>query len=171
MSRGNRKKGSISNKSIPLVESFVEHPRINSMMEMPASDSLTTNPIVPRVHMVNGVVMINEDSMLFIPEAKVDDLKRSNAIDEAQSRVTSASYSKRTVSLRWDVQDTLKFYRLLRRFGANFAMIQRSFPDRTRRQIKNKYAKELSTHPSLIYRVTKCSSKQVCTFYPPEVDL
>jgi coproporphyrinogen III oxidase len=36
-------------------------------------------PIVPTVHMVDGVVMINQASMVYVPEAKSTELEHSNA--------------------------------------------------------------------------------------------
>jgi hypothetical protein len=111
-------------------------------------------PIVPTVHMVDGVIMINQASMVFVPEAKTTELEHSNAPEDArQARVTSASYAKRTAPLRWDVEETRRFYKALRQFGTDFAMIQQLFPERTRRQIKSKFVKEYKTMPKLVDRM------------------
>ena len=106
--------------------------------------------IVPTVHMVDGNIVINQASMVFIPEANNTALEESNTTEEKQNRVTSASYSRRTPAMRWTVKDTRKFYDLLRQFGPNFAIIEEYFPQRTRRQIKNKFIKEEIQNRKLI---------------------
>jgi hypothetical protein len=106
--------------------------------------------IVPTVHMVDGNIVINQASMVYVPEANTTQLEQSNISEEAQNRVTSASYSRRTPAMRWSVKDTGKFYDLLRQFGTNFSMIEEYFPRRTRRQIKNKFVKEEISNRKLI---------------------
>ena len=78
-----------------------------------------TRNIVPTVHMVD-VILINQASMVFVPEANTTELEQSNISEDGQNRVTSASYSRRTPAMRWSVKDTRKFYDLLRQFGTNF---------------------------------------------------
>ncbi len=106
--------------------------------------------IVPTVHMVDGNIVINQASMVFVPEANNTALEESNTAEDNHNRVTSASYSRRTPAMRWTVKDTRKFYDLLRQFGPNFAIIEDYFPQRTRRQIKNKFIKEEIQNRKLI---------------------
>jgi hypothetical protein len=128
-----------------------------SSTECSSTESSLTNrgvlPIVPSVHMVDGVIMIDEASMVFVPDAKSKDLEKSDSVYDESARVTSASYSKRTSPMKWNINDTVKFYHSLRQFGTDFAIMQHIFPGRTRRQIKNKYAKEQTAHPELISRI------------------
>ena len=62
-----------------------------------------TRNIVPTVHMVDGKILINQASMVFVPEAN-NRIEQSNISEDGQNRVTSASYSRRTPAMRWSVK-------------------------------------------------------------------
>ncbi|KAL9049583.1 MAG: hypothetical protein Q9162_007152 [Coniocarpon cinnabarinum] len=49
---------------------------------------------------------------------------------------------------RWTDVETDKFYEAIRIFGADFTIIQKMFPERTRRQIKLKFVREEKGHPA-----------------------
>eukprot|EP00944_MAST-04C_sp_MAST-4C-sp1_P015642 g15642.t1 len=166
-SQNNGSSGSTSSKA-PSTDGFNRHsvdsksvdPSVAGSTASPGNsgdtekDSSATSPqnrnIVPTVHMVDGNIVINQASMVFVPEANNTALEESNTAEESHNRVTSASYSRRTPAMRWTVKDTRKFYDVLRQFGPNFAIIEEYFPQRTRRQIKNKFIKEEIQNRKLI---------------------
>ncbi|KAF6000969.1 Transcription factor TFIIIB component B [Cyanidiococcus yangmingshanensis] len=63
---------------------------------------------------------------------------------------TSASFVSRASCERWPPEETELFYRALRAFGQNYSMIEQLFPNRNRKQIKNKFKKEERAHPARI---------------------
>jgi len=63
-------------------------------------------------------------------------------IRPGQARITSASYTNRTPSEKWSQAETDVFYTPLSQCGTDFSLIERLFPNRTRRQIRNKFKKE-----------------------------
>ncbi|KAF3336265.1 Transcription factor TFIIIB component B'' [Carex littledalei] len=58
------------------------------------------------------------------------------------------TYMNRTSSSRWTQSETELFYKGIRQFGTDFAMIQQLFPNRTRHQIKLKFKSEDKKHPT-----------------------
>jgi len=63
---------------------------------------------------------------------------------------TIASFTNRASCERWPPEETALFYRALRAFGQNYSMIEQLFPNRNRKQIKNKFKKEERSNPALI---------------------
>lgn len=66
--------------------------------------------------------------------------------------VNSRSHSKHKPSPRWDSMSCDMFYKGLSQFGTDFQMISQMFPNRNRRQIKNKFSIEERRNPALIER-------------------
>ncbi|XP_078169685.1 uncharacterized protein LOC144564054 [Carex rostrata] len=60
------------------------------------------------------------------------------------------TYMNRTSSSRWTQSETELFYKGIRQFGTDFAMIQQLFPNRTRHQIKLKFKSEDKKHPTRV---------------------
>ncbi|XP_020518932.1 transcription factor TFIIIB component B'' isoform X1 [Amborella trichopoda] len=57
------------------------------------------------------------------------------------------SFMKRSPAERWSKSDTELFFKGMRQFGTDFAMIQKLFPGKTRHQVKLKFKKEEREHP------------------------
>ena len=154
LSTSAKRKNDKDDDSSNIVNSSSSTLSASTTSNFPTLSENSNNPpprnIVPTVHMVDGNIVINQASMVYVPEANTTQLEQSNISEEAQNRVTSASYSRRTPAMRWSVKDTGKFYDLLRQFGTNFSMIEEYFPRRTRRQIKNKFVKEEISNRKLI---------------------
>jgi transcription factor TFIIIB component B'' len=53
-------------------------------------------------------------------------------------KLNSQTYSNRSPAERWSKEDTEKYYKALTMFGLDFTMIGYHFPNRNRRQLKNK---------------------------------
>ncbi|XP_078439521.1 homeodomain-like superfamily protein isoform X2 [Wolffia australiana] len=62
-------------------------------------------------------------------------------------RLNYHTYMNKPRSERWSKMDTDLFYKAVRQFGTDFAMIQQLFPNRTRHQIKLKFKNEERKHP------------------------
>lgn len=63
-----------------------------------------------------------------------------------------ASCPHRKQTKRWTVEETRDFYKALRQFGTDFTTMEVMFPQRDRRQLKNKFKKEERERPDLVYR-------------------
>ncbi|KAG5440694.1 hypothetical protein PCK2_000282 [Pneumocystis canis] len=70
--------------------------------------------------------------------------------NDLSRKVNSASWGKREKSDRWSKEDTLKFYNALSQWGTDFGVICKMFPNRSQRQIKNKFNSEERKYPEKI---------------------
>lgn len=96
-------------------------------------------------------------------EPSMTEMTRENAEISWVARsvpVTSASFAKRSSCERWPSEETELFYRGLRAFGQNYTMIEQLFPNRNRKQIKNKFKKEEKLNPK---RVEQALAVPSCT--------
>jgi Myb DNA-binding like len=124
-----------------------------------AASTLTVRPpepavsparLAPRVRVVNGQIVQDEDSRIVDRHQAVAATASSSAAmpanaieeDELSRLVNSGSYMKRERHTKWTAAETERFYTGLRWFGSDFGMIALMFPGRTRRQIKLKFNKE-----------------------------
>lgn len=107
----------------------------------------TTTALAPQVRIVDGAIIYDETvtAAVTIPGI-TDDLEQQleyvDDDDENGNHLTSATYSKRSGSNRWNRIETDFFYEALSMFGTDFSMIQTIFPRRSRAQIKGKYKLE-----------------------------
>ncbi|OLL25108.1 Transcription factor TFIIIB component B'', partial [Neolecta irregularis DAH-3] len=65
-------------------------------------------------------------------------------------RVTCLTWGKQLKNEKWDSQSTLLFYEGLNLWGTDFEMIAQMFPNRNRRNIRNKFNNEERKDPSNI---------------------
>ena len=105
------------------------------------------------MRIVNGQIVLDTNSL------QVDRALRDAVGDVAveyveenplEKVVNSRSYSKYQLSPRWDARSTAIFYDGLSQWGTDFDMISRMFPERSRKQVKNKYTLEERRHPDLV---------------------
>jgi Myb DNA-binding like len=115
----------------------------------------------PVVQIVNGEIVLQEDSMVLNANAttKAIDEEYTVVEEEAQLAVIGASYNsfipngKRSTPKRWSAAETELFYEALRQVGADFGTMEAYFASttqRTRKQLKSKYLKEMAHVPHLI---------------------
>jgi transcription factor TFIIIB component B'' len=97
------------------------------------------------VELVDGQLRIAQDSLVVV--AQREDPQQYDVVYENNSRVTSSSYTQRTKSDRWTAEETEQFFRALSQFGTDFSVIAQLFPNRSRKQLKNKFKKEEREHP------------------------
>ncbi|GAA5962216.1 hypothetical protein JCM3765_003903 [Sporobolomyces pararoseus] len=110
---------------------------------------LAETTFAPQMRIVDGVLVLDEDS-LQIDRSKPTDTGPREVIEEsAQDRfVNSRSFSKKPgKSRKWTTDDTERFYDALSQFGTDFELISALFPGRTRREIKLKWTKEDKINP------------------------
>eukprot|EP00741_Cyanophora_paradoxa_P009452 tig00000144_g9156.t1 len=100
----------------------------------------------PQVQVINGRIVVNEESLV-VDASEDADTSKFEEVHETNSYVNAMSFRKTvTPTDRWGVADTALFFKALRLFGSDFSMIEKVFPNRTRRQIRNKFKKEEREH-------------------------
>jgi hypothetical protein len=96
-----------------------------------------------------GNMVLNEES-LTITAADSSQREEFDVVFESNTHVTSNSFTNRKPTEKWTKEETDKFYTALCQHGTDFTLIQKHFPNRTRRQIKNKFKKEERANPQKI---------------------
>ncbi|KAH6934982.1 hypothetical protein HPB50_002665 [Hyalomma asiaticum] len=73
------------------------------------------------------------------------------------ARIPEATYSsfhERPSSRRcWTAQETADFYRALQTFGTDFDLMRTAFPNRTHKNLKNKFKKEERENRNLVHKI------------------
>lgn len=112
------------------------------------------NPYAPQLRIgANGELEIDEDNAIITNarnEADYNDFERVTEISGPNRNINQYTHSNKaklvrsglSTSARWTDEETELFYKGLRQFGAEFSMISRLFPRRTRRDIRNKFKRE-----------------------------
>ncbi len=124
----------------------------------------TTNG-APSVQIVDGQIVLQESSVVLPSRRTVQEVEeefRDNIVEEdEQLNIVQASYSsfvtkgdhgKTRKKGSWTIEETEKFYFALRQLGTDFGSMEILFfeDQRTRKQLKNKYRKELAKNPDLV---------------------
>ncbi|KAJ7557912.1 hypothetical protein O6H91_04G015500 [Diphasiastrum complanatum] len=116
--------------------------------------------MAPQVQIIDGQIVINEQSLtISASAANKDNLETYRRVDENSSKLNYHSYMNKTPTERWSLEETELFYKAVRQFGTDFALIQNLFPGRTRRQIKAKFKKEDRLNPFRINSTLQHRSK------------
>lgn len=63
-------------------------------------------------------------------------------VEDEYKPVTSATYAIKKCGKKWNVNDTARFFKALGEWGIDFSVISKVFPNRTRKEIKNKFNME-----------------------------
>ncbi|KAH9309863.1 hypothetical protein KI387_037774, partial [Taxus chinensis] len=102
----------------------------------------------PQIKVVNGQIVINEESLVVSHrDLNTDDFRTYRRVEESTSKLNYHTYMNRTPAERWSKSETELFYKAMQQFGTDFAMIQHLFPGRTRRQVKAKFKTEERKNP------------------------
>ena len=123
----------------------------------PGADNLeATLEGVPRMKIVNGAIVVDEDSVNIEKHAGAQKSAAAAAQDETivledidiTKRINSGTVGRpRGVKGKgWDESMEELFYKGLRMFGTDFMMISKMFPGLSRRHIKLKYVREERTN-------------------------
>ncbi|XP_057819284.1 transcription factor TFIIIB component B'' isoform X1 [Cryptomeria japonica] len=104
--------------------------------------------LAPQVKVVNGQIVINEESLVVSHrDLNADDFRTYRRVEESTSKLNYHTYMNRTPAERWSKSDTELFYKAMQQFGTDFGMIRQLFPGRTRRQVKAKFKTEERKNP------------------------
>lgn len=111
--------------------------------------SLRETAHVPQMRMVDGQIVLDETS-LTVNRNQEQAFEESDMIDEeiGHKFVNSSTGSKREKSVRWTAVETDKFFKAVSMWGSDFEMISRMFPNRSRKQVKNKWTREERANPT-----------------------
>lgn len=113
-----------------------------------AQDTPAPSVLTPQVQIVNGRIVINQQSLVVAAQASTrEDTDSYRRVEEDRPKLNYNSYSNRTPVERWKAEDTDLFYKALQQFGTDFELIQNLFPGRTRRQVKAKFKNEEKLNP------------------------
>jgi hypothetical protein len=107
-------------------------------------------PRGPQIRLVNGEMVIDENSLMVAPEKEKLELQR---IEEGATRyVSSASFRVRqkTGRVKWTQELTDQFYDGLSYFGTDFGLVALLFPGFSRNMIKLKYNHEERANSSRV---------------------
>ena len=99
-------------------------------------------PRGPQVRLVNGEIVIDENSLMVAQEREKIDFQRVE--EDANRYVSSASFRirKKTGRVKWTQELTDQFYDGLSYFGTDFGLVALLFPGFSRNMIKLKYNHE-----------------------------
>lgn len=112
--------------------------------------------MTPQVLVVNGQIVINEKSLTVNAAVeRATALSDFTRVEESGTKLNSATYANYTKAEKWTREDTEFFFQALRQFGTDFSLIQRLFPNRSRRQIKKKYLVEDKLNPDRVEEAIK----------------
>ncbi|PWN19603.1 hypothetical protein BCV69DRAFT_284234 [Microstroma glucosiphilum] len=111
--------------------------------------SLRETAHVPQMRVVDGQIVLDETS-LTVNRNQEQAFEESEMIDEeiGHKFVNSSTGSKREKSVRWTAVETDKFFKAVSMWGSDFEMISRMFPNRSRKQVKNKWTREERANPT-----------------------
>ncbi|ODV89236.1 hypothetical protein CANCADRAFT_45687 [Tortispora caseinolytica NRRL Y-17796] len=111
----------------------------------------------PELMLKNGRIVLNNESLQV---DRHEQNRETSAVDVApaqimqnnplERRITSALWTRRERSDRWDARETALFYRALSMWGTDFGLISQMFPGRSRRQIKSKFNFEEKKFPDKV---------------------
>jgi len=117
-------------------------------------------PDGPQVEVINGEIVIAEDSLLRNPTSRTStaliDAEFGDAVEDVTTTHLGAvqarydSFTARTKPTRWGVNETRLFFRALRQCGTDFSMMLNFLEGRTRTQLKRKYKMESRKNPRLV---------------------
>jgi hypothetical protein len=127
-----------------------------------ATTATTTNNDGPQVEIINGEIVISQNSLLSHPETRTSteqiDKEFGTVVEDetpTQLGAINARYDSyitkpRSRPQRWTAEETKSFYRALRQCGTDFSMMQMFLEGRTRSQLKSKYKLELRKNGRLV---------------------
>jgi len=122
-----------------------------------ASSSAPTRPLTegaPQFQIIDGQIVVNQSTLQFDRHAaaarEAGELEEE-VEDDFTHHTTSSTYLKRQQKPNhWTAVETETFYRGLRMFGTDFALLCRMFPGKNRRHVKLKFNREERAHPAKV---------------------
>ena len=126
-------------------------------------DETTTG--APSVQIIDGEIVLQESSVMLPARRTVQEVEeefRDNVVEEDEqlnivqasytSFITKGDHGKTRKKGSWTVKETERFYFALQQLGTDFGSMEALFFEnqRTRKQLKNKYRRELAKNPDLV---------------------
>lgn len=92
---------------------------------------------------------------------------REEVHEEQGMTSTYSSFTDRTRTERWGMEETRRFFEGLRQCGTDFTLMLTQFPGRTQKQLKNKFKKESKENKTLVDQALnpKIAKPLNCTAY------
>ncbi|RCV06170.1 hypothetical protein SETIT_1G142100v2 [Setaria italica] len=91
------------------------------------------------------------DDLDYRDEERNFDNDRTQNPAQNVTKLNYHSYMNKQTRGKWSKSDTDMFYKGLRQFGSDFAMIQQLLPDKTRHQVRAKFKTEEKKNPLLVH--------------------
>ncbi|KAI8067874.1 hypothetical protein BC940DRAFT_354457 [Gongronella butleri] len=132
---------------------------------------LNETSMAPQVRLIDGKIVLDTSSLFVqVPElqtgdyevvemddAEIPHVKRRRSSSSSSSNSSSQSL-KKTASMgangnrqrRWTIQETDLFYNALHKHGVNFERIAHMIPQRSRRQVRGMFMRQLSDSPDRV---------------------
>eukprot|EP00962_Isochrysis_galbana_P014136 scaffold4028_cov122-Isochrysis_galbana.AAC.2 len=113
----------------------------------------------------SGRIIVDQETLQVTANRAARAVVAGQVEEESGLGVTSSAYMHRAPSTAWALADTYSFFEALRLHGTDFTLIAAKFPDRNRRQIKNKFKREEKERPQVVcvcVRVRVCARVCVC---------
>ena len=119
----------------------------------------------PSVQIIDGQIVLQESSVVLPSRRTVQEVEeefRDNVVEEDEqlnivqasytSFITKGDHGKTRKKGSWTIEETEKFYMALSQLGTDFGSMEVLFFEnqRTRKQLKNKYRRELAKNPDLV---------------------
>ena len=138
---------------------------INNGSSIANADSSIEKSAAPSVQIIDGEIVLQESSVMFPARRTVQEVEeefQDNVVEEDEqlntvqasytSFVTKGDHGKTRNKGLWSIKETELFYLALQQLGTDFGSMEALFFEdkRTRRQLKNKYRKELIKNPDLV---------------------
>lgn len=142
-------------------EDFPPPESIEERLERIAQENEAVRPPPQRhamqVRVVNGQIVLDEETLQVDRRELVQEDGPREIVEENSltRRVNAGTWGKREKPERWDESSTDRFYEGLGMFGTDFELISGLFPDRSRRQIKNKFMAEERRNPARVTAALK----------------
>jgi hypothetical protein len=129
------------------------------------NNNTTTTNGAPVVQIIDGEIVLQESSVMLPARRSVQEVEeeyQDNVVEEdAQMAIVQASYNsfltkgdhgKTRKTGNWSTKETKRFYVALQQLGPDFGSMEALFFEnqRTRRQLKHKYQKELSRNSNFV---------------------
>lgn len=127
----------------------------------------------PVVKIVDGEIVLQESSLMVPGQRRtvqeVEEEFQDVVEEDAQLAIVGASYNSfvnRKGPQHWTIDETKKFFEILRQMGTDFCSMEAFFENRTRKQLKRKYRQELIRNPALVELALDPKNRTAVGMYP-----
>jgi len=103
-------------------------------------------PLAPQVELVGGRIVVAQASLT----VQAQPAAAFTRVVEDVPVLNAATHAARLPNTRWPARDTELFFCALAQFGTDFSLMERVFPGRARRALKNKFNRECRAAPERV---------------------